>query len=351
MTFSLKRRMTGLMAVLAAAISCAIAAMPWPALASKLELHGAGSTFSAPLYEKWIDAFEKAHPSIGIKYDAIGSGEGIARFVNATVDFGASDVPMSAAEAAKVKRGAIQVPSTAGMVVLAYNLPGVKGQLKLPQDVYVDIFLGKIKTWDDPRILAANTDLDLPSTSIAVVGRLDSSGTTYAFTSHLAAVSEKWREEGPGIGKRVDWPHNAMLARGNEGVASRIKISNGAIGYVEFGFARKLDLAVALLENKSGQFVAPTQQSGGAALAASATEGLEQLASSLTNPTDPQAYPIVTYSWLLLNENYPADQAEAIVSFVGWGLDAGQAIAPDLGYLALPAAVADLGKNALSRIK
>jgi phosphate transport system substrate-binding protein len=142
-----------------------------------------------------------------------------------------------------------------------------------------------------------------------------------------------------------------MLARGNEGVASRIKISNGAIGYVEFGFARRLGLPVALLENKSGQFVAPTQETGTAALAASAGYGLDGLAASLTNPADPQAYPIVTYSWLLLYENYPADRARAVTSFIDGGLNAGQALATDLGYLALPAAVADLGKSALSRIK
>lgn len=341
---------------LAATILAAVAAVPGNALsgsaeASGIEIHGAGATFTAPLYEKWISAFQREHPSISVRYEAVGSGEGVARFRADTVDFGASDVPLPLAETAKIKRGAVQVPSTAGMIVLAYNIPGLEGQLKLPQDVYADIFLGKIKTWDDPRILAANTDLDLPSTTIAVIGRQDSSGTTYAFTSHLAAASKQWAEKGPGTGKLVAWPRNVMLTRGNEGVASRIKISNGAIGYVEFGFARRLGLPAALLENKSGQFVAPTPESGTAALTASAGSGLDGLAASLTNPADPQAYPIVTYSWLLLFENYPAGRAEAITSFVGFGLDAGQELAPGLGYLALPPAIASLGKSALSRIK
>jgi len=351
MTLPSRKVTTELATTLTAAFCLIATAMLWPALAEKLELRGAGSTLAAPLYEKWIDAFEQAHPSIAVRYEAIGSGEGIARFSAGTVDFGASDVPLSLAEATKIERGAIQVPSTAGMVVLAYNLPGLEGELKLPQDVYVDIFLGKIRTWDDPRILAANTDLDLPSINIAVIGRQDSSGTTYAFTRHLAAVSKRWTDGGPGVGNLVVWPQGAMLARGNEGVASRIKISNGAIGYVEFGFARRLGLPVALLENKSGQFVAPTQETGTAALAASAGYGLDGLAASLTNPADPQAYPIVTYSWLLLYENYPADRARAVTSFIDGGLNAGQALATDLGYLALPAAVADLGKSALSRIK
>ena len=182
-----------------------------------------------------------------------------------------------------------------------------------------------------------------------MIGRQDSSGTTFAFTSHLAAVSRRWTEEGPGVGKVVDWPHGAMLARGNEGVASRIKISEGAIGYVEFGFAHRLGLPAALLRNKEGQFVAPTPESGTAALAASAGSGLDGLSASLTNPAGSLAYPIVTYSWLLLYEHYPADKAKAINAFVEWGLGEGQTFAPDRGYLALPRAVADLAKSVLSR--
>ncbi|WP_051335434.1 phosphate ABC transporter substrate-binding protein PstS [Methylocapsa acidiphila] len=319
--------------------------------AAGIELRGAGSTFSAPLYEKWIDAYQSIHPSVAIHYDAIGSGEGIARFDAETVDFGASDVSLSAAETAKIRRGAIQVPGTAGMIVLAYNLPGLAGPLKLPQDVYLDIFMGRVRTWDDPRIKTANPGLSLPHKNIAVVGRKESSGTTFAFTSHLAAVGKRWIEEGPGVGKIIDWPAGAMIARGNEGVASRIKISDGSIGYVEYGFARRLGLPVALLQNQAGKFVAPSQESGGAALATSAGQGLDNLAPALANPKDPEAYPIVTYSWLLLYKTYPSDHANAVKSFVEFGLDAGQPLAAELGYLALPPAVADLGKSALSQIK
>ena len=327
------------------------AAMLKPAAAAKIELRGAGSTLAAPLYEKWIDAFEKTHPNISLSCEAVGSGEGVARFSADTVEFGASDVPLSPAEAEKIGRGAIQVPATAGMVVLAYNLPSVTGELKLPQDVYFDIFMGRIRTWDDPRIRAANPHLHLPSRTIAVVVRQDSSGTTYAFTNHLAAINEDWASKGPGVGKLVEWPQIAMIARGNEGVASRIKISEGSIGYVEWGFARRLGLPVALLQNKAGEFVAPTEETGTAALAASAGHDLERLSTSMANPGGRETYPIVTYSWLLLYEDYPEQEAQAIGSFVDFGLGAGQTIAAGLGYLALPRAVADLGKDALSRMK
>ena len=183
-----------------------LAAAVGPAAAGALELHGAGSTFSAPLYERWIRGFEHVNPSVAVQYDAVGSGEGVGRFVANTVDFGASDVPLSARDAANVERGVVQAPGTAGMIALAYNLPGLPGELKLPQDVYVDIFLGRIRTWDDPRIKAVNAGLALPHKSIAVVVRQDSSGTTFAFTSHLAAVTKRWTDEGPGVGKIVAWP-------------------------------------------------------------------------------------------------------------------------------------------------
>jgi len=321
------------------------------AAVGNIELRGAGSTLAAPLYEKWIDAFEKTHPNISLSYEAVGSGEGIARFSADTVEFGASDVPLSPTEAAKLTRGVIQVPATAGMVVLAYNLANITGELKLPQDVYFDIFMGRIRTWDDPRIRAANPHLRLPSRTIAVVVRQESSGTTYAFTNHLAAINEDWISKGPGVSKLVEWPHTAMIARGNEGVASRIKISEGSIGYVEWGFARRLGLPVALLQNKAGEYVAPTEETGTAALAASAGHDLEQLSTSMANPGGREAYPIVTYSWLLLYEDYPEQEAQAIDSFVDFGLGAGQTIAAGLGYLALPRAVAELGKGALSRMK
>ncbi len=322
-----------------------------PASAATVELQGAGSTFVAPLLKAWIDKFDMTQSGTTINYAVVGSGEGVARFEAGTVDFAASDVFIPAPEADKIKRGVVQVPSTAGMIVLSYNLPGVKGPLRLPQDVYVDIFLGKIRSWRDPRIVAANPGLNLPSTDIAVVVRQDSSGTTYAFTDHLAAVSKAWSNGGPGVGKLIDWPHASMHAPGNEGVARRIKISEGSIGYIEYGFALRLGLPMAILQNRDGEFVAPTPQSGTAALAASAEGSLDALDELTTNPAGPKAYPIVTYSWLLLYRSYPAEQTRSLTSFVSYALEEGQSYAPYFGYMALPPSVVELGKAAVSKVQ
>lgn len=334
-------------AILAAALSI-FAALIEPALSEGVELRGAGSTFVAPLMNGWINYFESAQPDVGIDYDAVGSGEGVSRFLSGSVDFAASDNVLSPVEAKKVDGGVLQVPSAAGMIVLAYNLPGVKGRLKLPQDVYVDIFLGKIQSWNNPRIRAVNKDLDLPAITIAVVGRQDSSGTTYAFTDHLAAVSKSW-SDGPGVGKLIQWPHIAMLARGNEGVASKIKISQGAIGYLEYGFALRLGLQMAVLENKAGQFVAPTPLSGAAALTPTMDVSLDVLDASTANPPGLKAYPIITYSWLLLYPSYPAEKARALVSFLNFAYDEGQSYAPYFGYLPLPEFVIQQARAALAR--
>lgn len=336
-------------ALLALALLFKVAGAAGPAAAADVKLHGAGSTFVAPLMQAWIGNFEKRHPNVAIFYDTVGSGEGVARFETGAADFGASDVALAPAEAAKITRGVAQAPITAGMIVLAYNLPGVEGELRLPKSVYVDIFLGKIKTWDDPRIRAANPGLALPSRGIAVVCRQDSSGTTYAFTDHLAAVSKDWAV-GPGVGKSIEWPHLTMMARGNEGVASRIRISEGSIGYVEYGFALRLNLPMATLENKAGQFIAPSPISGAAALESTAEVSLNALDESTVNPSGPNAYPLVTYSWVLLYRNYPADKARALTAFVNFAVEEGQTYAPFFGYIPIPPKVAELGKAFVAKL-
>jgi phosphate transport system substrate-binding protein len=321
-----------------------------PSSAAAVELHGTGATFPAPLYQAWIDRFHKDHSDVVMRYDPVGSGEGLARFASGVVDFAGSDEPVPKSGAARFERIGAQLPVTAGMIVLAYNLPSVTGELKMPRSVYTDIFLGKIRRWDDSRIAAANPGVQLPATTIAVVGRLDSSGTTFAFTSHLATANPSWSESGgPGIGKIVSWPNVAMLARGNEGVAARIKISEGAIGYVEYGFARRLGLPMATLENKVGKFIAPTPEAGTAAMSASGQPSLDSLASLVVDPTGAEAYPIVTYSWLIVHRAYPADQGRAMRAFLNFALGDGQRMSSDLGYIPLPPAVADLGKAVVSR--
>jgi phosphate transport system substrate-binding protein len=323
---------------------------PGSARAEGLALAGAGATFPAPLYERWIQAYHDRHPDITIRYDRIGSGEGLARFIEGSVDFGASDTPPGANDLARAKSGAVLVPATAGMVVLAYNLPGLAGDLRLPADVYAGIFAGTITQWDDPSIRAANPGIALPHRSIAVVVRQDSSGTTDAFTRHLKAASPLWAAHGLATGKLIAWPAAMMRARGNEGVAARIRISEGSIGYVEYGFAARLGLPVASLRNADGQYVRPGPETGAQALNGGG-EGGDPL-RAIDNPPGANAYPIVTYSWLLLKRDYadPARSA-AIRDFVRYGLAEGQPDAAALGYIPLPDGVAHRAEATLVEVK
>lgn len=341
--------------MIAAAVALSIglpAAAGWAqgaGTAASISLSGAGATFPAPLYKKWIDVYQASHRNVSISYSAVGSGEGIKRFIAETVDFAASDENLTEKDAAKVEAGAATVPATAGMIVLAYNIPGVS-EIRLPRDVYADIFGGVIRRWDDPRIQAANVGVRLPSRDIAIVARLDSSGTTAAFTRNLAAVDPSWRSRGLGVGKLVAWPSKTMLAPGNEGVAARIKISEGAIGYVEYGFAKRLGLPMAALQNKSGQFVAPSESAAQLALSARVVEA-KQLEPSVVDPAAVGAYPIVSYSWLFLYRHYPDPaRAAAVRDFVAWGLAEGQQYGVELGYVPLSADVVTLGRQILDTV-
>ncbi|AFL73002.1 phosphate ABC transporter substrate-binding protein PstS [Thiocystis violascens] len=321
--------------------------------ADTLTIVGAGATFPAPLYQRWIIDYRQVRPDRIFTYDAVGSGEGVSRFLAGTVDFGASDAALSDKDLARVdpERGAIMIPMTAGMVVLAYNIPGVLEGLSLKRDVYLDIFAGRIRTWDDPRIRASNPGIALPNKAIVPVVRRDSSGTTFAFTNHLGAIDPWWSAEGPGIGKLIDWPGKAMTARGNEGVAQRVKITDGAIGYMEYEFAERLGMPVAILENRSGLPVMPSPGAGQAALA-SASEIPEDLRLFVPDPEGAEAYPIVSYTWILLNEHY-ADPAKgtALKDALTWGLDQGQVVARDLGYVPLPEPMIAKAREALARVR
>ena len=318
----------------------------------KVSLRGAGATFPAPLYEKWIQAYRQRVPDVAIAYDAVGSGEGQRRFVAEAVDFGASDSALSDEQMARVRSGARLVPVTAGIVVLAYNLPGLGGPLKLSRPVYADIFAGRIRTWNDPRIRAVNPELKLPNRSIAIVARQDASGTTFAFTNHMSAISESWRDRGPGVGNLVDWRGGAMLARGNEGMAGRIKVGEGTIGYIEYHFAKRLGLSMALVQNRQGRYVEPSDRSGQIALASTAGQMPNNLRLFLPDPEGEESYPIVTYSWLLLYGRYPdRDKVAALRKFVTWSLGEGQAYSRDLGYISLPPEVTSLSLAALDRLE
>jgi phosphate transport system substrate-binding protein len=297
----------------------------------KMVVRGAGATLPAPLYERWIQVYRERHPEAVITYEAVGSGEGQRRFLANAVDFGASDAALSDEQIARAKSGLTK-------------------PLRLARDVYVDIFSRQIRTWNDPRIRATNPDVDLPNRNITIVARQDSSGTTFAFTNHLAAISESWRDRGPGVSNLVDW-RGAMLARGNEGVAGRIKVSADSIGYVEYHFAKRLGLPMARLQNKAGRFVDPNDQSGQAALA-SGKQMPDNLRLFLPDPDGEASYPIVTYSWLLLHGRYADhDKATALKKFVAWGLTDGQVYSRDLGYIPLPPEIATLSLASLDRIE
>jgi phosphate transport system substrate-binding protein len=232
--------------------------------------------------------------------------------------------------------------------VLAYNVPGIADDLKLRRDVYVDIFMGKVTKWNDKRIKEDNPDLKLPNLSISIVGRRDSSGTTFAFTNHLSAISEEWRDRGPGASKVIDWPGPAMLAYGNEGVAATIQRSIGAIGYAEFGIAKRLNLKCAWLENKSGRFIQPSGESGLASLIN--TPLPPNLRAFVPDPDGEDSYPIVTYSWLLLYKNYDRVKGTNLKSFVNWCLSDGQQFSEALGYLRISPLIAKQASEAVSSI-
>jgi phosphate transport system substrate-binding protein len=339
------------LAIALAALQSAAAAEPAP---RDLWLRGAGATFPAPLYNAWIKAYQARSGTVSLTYDAIGSGAGLGQFVTGSVDFAGSDAPISDADVAKVERGVVSVPATAGMIVLAYSLPEGVGPLKLSREAYAGIFAGEITEWDDPRIQASNPGAELPNTTIAVVTRRDASGTTFAFTKHLQTISPAWQQKGLGAGTLVSWPAGAMKVPGNEGVAQRIKISEGAIGYVEYGFAKRLGLPVAALENKAGAFILPTAETGAAALSEAAGAMDEKLRVSIADAAGQAAYPIVTYSWLLLYGQYPdGRKAEAIRDFVAWGLTDGQKLQDEAlsGYIPLPANVVAKGQQALATVR
>jgi phosphate transport system substrate-binding protein len=342
------RRRTLLRAAIPLSVGMLAAGLPRARAQSAKLIRGAGATFPAPLYQAWIQAFEAARPEIDLEYDVVGSGEGVSRFVTGSVDFAASDAAMTDEQIAMVEGGVRMIPATAGLVAVIYNVPGLSTPLRLPRDLLAAIFTGEVAEWDDLRIAAANPGVALPARTIAIVARLDSSGTTFAFTNHLSALSETWRKS-HGAATRVDWPGGAMLMRGNEGVAGRVLQSEYSIGYAEFGFAQRLNLQMAELQNVSGSFVAPSIASGEAALAGSADDLPENLRLFIADPAGPGSYPIATFSWLLLYASAgDAATRAAVADFVRYGLTDGQALAAELGYIPLPAAVVERSLTAVT---
>jgi len=312
-----------------------------------VKLQGAGASFPAPIYLKWFKTYGVNHKNVQIDYQSVGSGAGIKGFIDKTVDFGASDAGMTKEEMAKVPEGVQLLPTTAGSIVLAYNLQGVS-ELKLSRGAYAAIFLGTVKKWNDPLIAKSNPGVTLPDTQINVIVRADSSGTTYVFTKHLTSISKEFAKS-PGTDKMPNWPVGTR-SKGNEGITASIKTTPGSIGYVEYGYAKSQNLPMALLENKSGNYVAATTVSGQAAL--SSAQVPDDLQVWVSDPDVKDAYPIVTYTWLIFYKQYADGKKSAVIrDFVKYALTEGQKDSEMLGYIPLPQAVSEKVIAASQNIK
>ena len=332
--------------VMVTAVGLAFASEKSDANGNFVRLMGAGASFPAPLYNKWFKDYHALHQNVQVDYQSVGSGSGIKNFINKTVDFGASDAAMTPEEISKVDVGAQLLPMTAGSIVLSYNLKGIP-ELKLSREAYAGIFLGKVKKWNDPLIAKTNPGVKLPDSPVHVVVRADASGTSFVFSKHLSAISPEWAKN-PGFGTMPNWP-TGTRSKGNEGVTAGIMTTPGAIGYLEYGYAKGQKLPMVELENKAGKYIKPTNESAQAALAA--VELPENLIAWLPDPQGEKSYPIVTYTWLLCYKQYSdAKKLEALKSVIEYGLTEGQKSSEELGYVPLPKNVVGKIRTALDNI-
>jgi phosphate transport system substrate-binding protein len=322
------------------------------AQSSSVDLTGAGATFPYPLYSKWFSDYATL-TGVKINYQSIGSGGGVRQIIEGTVDFGATDSPMSDEELARAKFGPIlHIPTVIGADVISYNLPELNETLKLSGELIADIFLGKITKWNDPRIAALNAGVTLPSRDILVVHRSDGSGTTYVFTDYLSAVSPAWAK-GPGRGKEVQWPVG-LGGKGNEGVAGQIKQTPGSLGYIELAYAKQNRLSIAAVRNAAGEFVPPSLES----LAAAAAGVAEKLPPntdfrmSIANAPGAGVYPISSFTWLLVyQQQRDPNKGRKLVDFIKWALADGDRQATALDYAPLPSAMEVRVREQVGQIK
>jgi phosphate transport system substrate-binding protein len=311
-----------------------------------VSLQGAGATFPNPLYQKWLSEYGKANGNVKIDYQSVGSGAGINQLKQQTVDFGASDAPMKDEDLKAAPGEILHIPTVLGAVVITYNLTGINQPLKFSPEVIAGIFLGKITKWNDPEIAADNPGVTLPAHDITVVHRSDGSGTSAVFTDYLSKISPEWKEK-VGTGTSPSWPVG-LGGKGNEGVTGQVKSTPNTIGYVELAYAVQNNLPVAQVKNASGSFIAPSIDSVTAAAAASAASMPEDLRVSITNASGAQAYPISSYTYILVyKDQKDAAKGKALVDFLWWGLHDGEAFAKPLQYAPLPA---DVVKRAEAKI-
>jgi phosphate transport system substrate-binding protein len=329
-------------AVLGALVALGAASAP-----AQMLINGAGATFPFPIYSKWFNEYAKIDPSVRFNYQSIGSGGGQKQILSETVDFGASDGPMSDENLAKAPRKLLHFPTVAGADVITYNLPG-DPKIKIDGPTVAAIFLGKVTKWDDPAIAGQNPDAKLPDLDIVVVHRSDGSGTTYIFTDYLSKVSADWKEK-VGKGTSVSWP-SGIGGKGNEGVSGQVKQVPGAIGYIELAYAKQNNLSYADVKNSSGNYITPTIQSVTEALANADIP--EDFRFSMTNPPGAQAYPISGTTWLLVYaEQKDHAKGEKLVQFLKWAYSDGEKLAPGLDYAPLPDALVKRALESVQGIK
>jgi phosphate transport system substrate-binding protein len=304
---------------------------------AQMLINGAGATFPYPIYSKWFNSYAKVDPSVRFNYQSIGSGGGQKQILAETVDFGASDGPMSDENLAKAPRKLLHIPTVAGADVVSYNLRG-SPHLKLDGATLAGIFLGKVTKWNDPAITSQNPGVSLPDQDIVVVHRSDGSGTTYIFTDYLSSVSSEWKEK---VGKNtsVNWP-TGLGGKGNEGVSGQIKQVPGALGYIELAYAKQNNLPYADMKNSTGNYVTPSIDSVTAALATAMIP--DDFRFSMVNPPGPDAYPIAGTTWLLVyQQQKDAAKGQKIVEFLKWAYVDGEKMAASLDYAPLPQNVQD----------
>ena len=324
--------------MLAAALG--LVAAPTVRLAGQVRLNGAGATFPNIIYQTWILTYNQKFDNVEINYQSIGSGGGIRQFSDKTVDFGGTDAPMTDSAITAIQGNVLHIPTVLGAVVATYNIPGLSAPVKFTPDVLADIFLGKITKWNDARIASVNQGVTLPAQDIIVVHRSDGSGTSFIWTDYLSKVSPEWSQK-VGKGTSVNWPVG-LGGRGNEGVTATVKQTPGAIGYTELGYALINKIPFGQVQNKAGNFITPSLESvTSAAEGAMADMGPStDFRVSITNPGGAQAYPVSSFTWLLVRKQYPdAAKARELVKLIWWSLTQGQAQAPKLGYAPLPKAM------------
>jgi phosphate transport system substrate-binding protein len=332
-----------------AGILATVVAVSFAAAADPLMINGAGATFPYPLYSKWFYEYSNANPGVRFNYQSIGSGGGIKQITGGTVDFGATDAPMTEEEMKALPGPILHIPTALGAVVPVYNLDGVESGLRLTPDVLAAIYLGKITRWNDPRIAELNRTVTMPNADIVVAHRSDGSGTTDIFTNYLTTVNTEWRAK-VGHGKAVKWPVG-IGGKGNEGVAGVVKQTPGAIGYVELAYAKQNRMKAASLRNREGHFVAPTLEATSAAAAGVAKSMPADFRVSLVDAPGKDSWPISGLTWLLVyRDQKDAAKGKAVVQFLKWAIRDGQKMEPALDYAPLPKDVVEKVDKALKRI-